>query len=127
MDFNRYADVMDELVDLVAGDSRLAAFLPQVTQLRDQARAVALGGKEMIPPLPRPPKRAIPDRTAAQLLLRKINEIPFCDPAKESADVVRLFGGLSRNLVIAVMHEIIQDFPDLVSTPAEEEPEGRHR
>jgi hypothetical protein len=121
MDFKAYADAMDGLLAVVAADRRLSDFLPQVTELRDQARAGALGATE-VPRLPIPPRRSIPDRATAEVLLERINKIPFYDPEKEDSSALPPFYGLTRNLVIAIWRAIMEDFPDLVSLPAEEEP-----
>ena len=116
MDFQKYYDVIDSLVDLVAADQRLAEFLPQLRLLREQALSVSLGGKQ-VPLIPRGPRRALPDRTSAEAILAKVNQVPFCEPDNEDPEAVRILYCLSSNLVSAILHAVIEGFPELVSVP----------
>ena len=113
MDFNRVFEVLTELSDFVSGEPRLSAFGPGVTQVRDQARALARGEKQF-PSLPNASTGAIPDRALAERLVEIISRMPEVNPDEVDRDSLRMFAQLNANLFSAIVFAIFSSFPDVI-------------
>jgi hypothetical protein len=114
--FLKAFDVVDELHRYVASEPRLAEFLPELREVREQAWRLAQGGKT-IRALPRTLTRSMPDRSVAQRIVEIMAKLPPLSPQEMDHESVGLFAQLVGNLVVAITHAIFVRYPELMRSP----------
>jgi hypothetical protein len=109
-------EVVDELYRYVAGEPRLREFLPELGQVRQQARTLARG-RRTIRALPRTVTRTLPDRELARRIVEIVAKWPPIEPDEMDAESLQLCSQLLGNLVVAITHAVLISFPDLMRAP----------
>lgn len=111
VDFEGFHAVFVELDEFVTSDPALGAFGEAVTTLREQARQLTLGVRDL--PIIARSSAVIPDRVRAGRLVEIISHLPPMEGGELLADrlaLARLLG----NLVNGITHAIFSQFPELV-------------
>jgi hypothetical protein len=112
-DFQKMFDVIDELNSFVKSEPLLKEFVPAMSEVHEQARAVA-GGQRHVPAMQKTSTKTIPDRALAQRIIEIMSKLPQVDPATDDRASVLAGAQLLGNLVVAITHAVYGSFPDVV-------------
>jgi hypothetical protein len=113
MNYYNIYEVFAELAMFVNSEPRLSDFSSKVSELADQALAVARG-QRVVPAMDWVETNRIADISLAREIVAIVNKVPQVDSQVVDAETIQIVGQLMGNLVAAITHAVLRDFPEVV-------------
>jgi hypothetical protein len=113
-----------DLLVSVESEPGLAAFSPAARELYRQVRLLQGGERKIDNFSTRGPIQikddvpALPNREAAELLLRGIARLPGVIPGEDDPSFIRAYATILRNMTVSMMHAIFKQYPEIVPKQA---------